>query len=135
MRMTLQPKSGSYWIIGKACTRCALPPPVFLRRIAVRRPERWRSSVKLWRLEQWIDLFQIGFAERSDSGFQLELRKQRVKTCSRQIAPGHINLLLGIEHIDNDAHAHIEAQLVRFERADARNQRRIQSPANMQPAR
>ena len=58
---------------------------------------------------------QISFAQITGGGFQPQAVHQRVITSFRQIAPGRVQLLLGVQHIDVDPYTHFIAQPVGFE--------------------
>src|SRR5256885_183647 len=78
------------------------------------------------RTQQAVHLFDVGFTQRSRGGLQLEAVDDRVVARLGQITQRTVDLLLGIQDVDVDAHPDLVAELVRVERAPTGDQRRLQ---------
>jgi hypothetical protein len=111
------------------CWPCARRPATFSQAHRGATARTWNWSSGLWRFEQRVDSFEVAFGERADRRLQLELGQQGVETGLGQIAPGNVDLILGVEHVDVDAYANLVAEPVRLQRTETRNQRRFQRPA------
>ena len=85
------------------------------------------------RVEQCVGGDHVVLAQGADSGLQPELRHQRIENCLGQIAAGDVHLVVGIQHVDVDAHADFEAQPVGFQRRLRRDQRRLERAYLRQP--
>src|SRR5688500_4643326 len=82
----------------------------------------------LLRGKRTVDLFEVLFAQAAGSRFQAQLVGDGVVARYGQVAPRRENLLLGVEHVDVDAHAHLVAELVGIQRALRGHQRLLQRP-------
>src|SRR5688500_12594894 len=80
----------------------------------------------LLRGEGTIDLFEVFLAQAAGGGLEAQLVGNGVVARHREVAPRGEQLLLRVEHVDVDAHAHLVAELVRVERALRGDQRLLE---------
>src|SRR3981189_3346920 len=84
-----------------------------------------RDSAPSVRPEQAVHFLDICLAKRSRGGLKLKAVHDRVIARLGQIAQRAVDLLLGVQDVDVDAHTDLVAELVRVERAPAGNKRRL----------